>query len=87
MSEESKQSAKQNHITPEIDAALRHALLASTTEVELLDSPLGHTTAASFLAAIHQRTPTGQWIAVQHHPNGDWSVAHHPLPWLPGDRR
>lgn len=40
-----------------------------------------------FLDAIHQRTPTGAWIAVQHHPNGDWSVAHHPLPWLPGGER
>ncbi len=31
--------------------------------------------AGDFLAAIHAATPTGQWIAVQHHPNGDWSVA------------
>ena len=39
---------------------------------------------AGFLAAIHERTPTGGWIAVQHQPDGDWSVAEHPLPWLPG---
>lgn len=38
-----------------------------------------------FLAAIHERTPTGAWIAVQHHPGGDWSVAERPLPWLPGE--
>ena len=39
---------------------------------------------AEFLAEIHKRTPTGAWIAVQHYPDGDWSVAEHPLPWLPG---
>ena len=39
---------------------------------------------SNFLKAIHERTPTGAWIAVQHHPDGDWSVAERPLPWLPG---
>lgn len=28
----------------------------------------------AFLDAIHRATPNGEWIAVQHHPNGDWSV-------------
>lgn len=28
-----------------------------------------------FVATIHDRTPNGEWIEVQHHSNGDWSVA------------
>lgn len=40
--------------------------------------------ADGFLEAIHERTLEGQWIAVQHHPDGDWSVAEHAMPWLPG---
>lgn len=32
-----------------------------------------------FFDAIHAATPNGEWIAVQYHPNGDWSVAHSPL--------
>ncbi len=27
-----------------------------------------------FIAAIHDRTPNGEWIEVQHHPDGDWSI-------------
>jgi hypothetical protein len=42
-----------------------------------------HRSVASFIEAIHERTPTGASIVVQHHPNGDWSVAEHPLPRTP----
>jgi hypothetical protein len=35
-------------------------------------------TEEDFLAAIHEKTPNGEWISVQHHPNGDWSVAAEP---------
>ncbi len=28
-----------------------------------------------FIDTIHERTPNGEPILVQHHPNGDWSVA------------
>lgn len=37
-----------------------------------------------FLNMIMERTPNGEWIRVQYHPNGDWSVAKYPLP-LTGD--
>lgn len=33
----------------------------------------------NFTAAIHAATPNGEWIAVQHHPDGDWSVAVAPI--------
>jgi hypothetical protein len=33
----------------------------------------------SFIVAIQDRTPNGEWIAVQYHPDGDWSVAHEAL--------
>jgi hypothetical protein len=35
-------------------------------------------TEEDFLVAIHEKTPNGEWISVQHHPNGDWSVAAEP---------
>lgn len=31
-----------------------------------------------FLSAIMSATPNGEWIKVQYHPNGDWSVAAKP---------
>jgi hypothetical protein len=33
----------------------------------------------SFIVAIQDRTPNGEWIAVQYHPDGEWSVAHEAL--------
>jgi hypothetical protein len=33
----------------------------------------------SFIEAILKRTPRGEYIAVQYHPNGDWTVATEPL--------
>ena len=41
-------------------------------------------TSREFLDAIMEKTPNGEWIRVQYHPNGDWSVAKYPLP-LTGD--
>lgn len=38
---------------------------------------------SDFIRTIHERTPGGEWIAVQHHPNGDWSVANAPLGFAP----
>jgi len=32
----------------------------------------------AFIAAIHKATPNGQYVEVQHHPNGDWSVCDTP---------
>jgi len=29
---------------------------------------------ARFILAILDKTPNGEWIEVQFHPNGDWSV-------------
>jgi hypothetical protein len=46
-------------------------------EVAQVDRDMG-CTEEDFLAAIHAKTPAGQWIQVQHHPNGDWSVAAEP---------
>jgi hypothetical protein len=61
----------------EVAAAFGYALYKRpTTDMGAADG---------FIEAIHRRTPTGAWIAVRHHPNGDWSVAHHPLPWLSGE--
>jgi len=37
-----------------------------------------------FLNEIMERTPNGEQIRVQYHPNGDWSVAKYPLP-ITGD--
>lgn len=34
--------------------------------------------APGFLNAILEATPNGEWIRVQYHPNGDWSVAAKP---------
>ncbi len=35
----------------------------------------GDTNLALFIEAIHRETPNGEYIAVKHHPNGDWSVS------------
>jgi len=43
---------------------------ARATQAEILVERL-----REFIDEIHKRTPLGQWIHVQHHPNGDWSVA------------
>lgn len=37
-----------------------------------------------FLNEIMQRTPNGEYIRVQYHPNGNWSIAKYPLP-IAGD--
>jgi hypothetical protein len=34
--------------------------------------------AGRFLQEILDRTPNGEWIEVQYHPDGDWSVSHSP---------
>jgi hypothetical protein len=63
------------------------ALLECATRLKAILSrgDANQTREAEFIAAIHERTPTGAWIAVQHHPDGDWAVAEYPLPWLPGE--
>jgi hypothetical protein len=38
-------------------------------------SPAAPINASGFIAAIIERTPNGEWISVQYHPDGDWSVA------------
>lgn len=65
----------------------RHRIMvAADTPISVLD--LGkHTwisfsnpTLDSFVSTILEKTPNGERIAVQYHPNGDWSVAHLPMP-------
>lgn len=53
-----------------------------TSQLQLLDALARASKAEAhverlqeFIEEIHKRTPLGQWIHVQHHPNGDWSVA------------
>ena len=57
-------------IQPTDEQYARAAIEALQREVERKDE---------FLAAIMERTPNGEWIAVQYHPDRDWSVASHPL--------
>ncbi len=78
--------AAENDKKPALAAAIR-ALLPTPPDPLAAGKPIDatQTREAEFIAAIHERTPTGAWIAVQHHPDGDWSVAKYPLPWLPGE--
>lgn len=51
------------------------ALMLSTPTV--LPSPVER---EAFIEAIHAATPLGEYVEVQHHPNGDWSVGKIALP-------
>ncbi len=61
--------------------ALAAATLAEIDEAlaAIPTTDAGGKSLAAFVETIHQNAPNGDWIAVKHHSNGDWSVAHHPL--------
>lgn len=65
-------------MTEEQSKTLHHALIASANEfippqaVQLPED-----------AAIMERTPNGECIEVQYHPNGDWSVGLRPVQATP----
>jgi hypothetical protein len=55
-----------------------------TDEGEKLVTPSVRTM-RGFVAAIMNRTPNGEWIPVQFHPNGDWSVGNRERAPIPAD--
>jgi hypothetical protein len=76
---------------PETPLKERHRQMARDA-IAALSSPIAGdglralpASVLSFILAIQDRTPNGEWIKVQYHPDGDWSVANSPEAPIAGD--
>jgi hypothetical protein len=55
--------------------AMNFRVMASRAAPEWLTPEPASSNLDRFIAEIHKATPNGEYILVQHHPNGDWSVS------------